>query len=119
MPRNPPILLYRLVRSARALFSPSVKAYSSTIAKYLAPEYPFPAVMRLESYRCYYFLSSVCSALRPNENAGYKVALAGALFQLDCWLLRRISWLRKFCWFCSYRLTITKPEVRHGSVTIR
>ena len=114
MPYNPAILLYRLMRRVRAPFSPSLKAYSSTITKYLAPAYSFPVAMRLENYRCYYFLSSVCFMLCLGKNISYKFDLARILFRIDCWLLNQISLLQKFCWFCSYTLSIRKQEAKHG-----
>jgi SAM-dependent methyltransferase len=115
MPYNPVILLYRLVRRVRALFSASLKSYSSTITKYLGPEYSFPAAMRLENYKCYYFLSSVCFLLRLRKNIVCKFNLAHVLFRLDCCLLNQISFLHKFCWFCSYILSIRKQEAKHGA----
>lgn len=110
MPYNPVILLYRLTRRVRALFSPSLKAYCSTITNYLTPDYSFPAAMQLENYRCYYFLSSVCLTLCPRKDIRYKFDLARVLFRLDRWLLNRITLLHKFCWFCSYTLRIEKRQ---------
>lgn len=108
MPYNPAILLYRLTRRARALFSPSLKAYCSMITEYLTPDYSFPAAMRLERYRCYYFLSAVSLALCRPGGSGPRSKLARLLFRLDDWLLRRMPLLHKLCWFCSYTLRVGK-----------
>lgn len=110
MPYNPAILIYRLMRKAHSVFSSSARAYSSTITRYLTPAYPYPPAMHLENYRCYYLFSPLCFPLGARTGIGRPSILVGMVLRLDSWLLSRIPLLQKFCWFCSYTLSIRKPQ---------
>jgi ubiquinone/menaquinone biosynthesis C-methylase UbiE len=111
MPHNPFVALYRQMRKLRAVFDDEVGQYTSSIRGYLSPkivlrDLPF-AELHLESCAHAYFFAPLFFPA-PGSNI---VRLA---MDFDRTLLRTVPFLRRYSWFCSYRITVHKTARASG-----
>ncbi|MFA5260454.1 MAG: class I SAM-dependent methyltransferase [Candidatus Omnitrophota bacterium] len=113
MPNNPIVLFYRWLRKKKAMFDPSTQKYIDTIKQYISPAFPFDRYgFKILSIKNYYLFSPLLLFFHREK---LRSALIGRIFQkllmgLDNLLLKRLCFLRKFCWFTSYCLKKEDPR---------
>lgn len=108
LPGNPIINIYRLKRKIKSLFDSKMESYLVSIGRYLTPSHLEYAGIKIDSYQCYYFLSAVNYKLRRYEKYFIMSWLSTIFYSFDRFVIRKIKFLEKFCWFCTYRLIVEK-----------
>lgn len=108
LPNNPIIKIYRLKRQFSSFFNKDVDEYVSTINKYLTVHDVGKDGFHVEECQYYYFISSINYFFIKYEGIYFFDFISGFLLKLDSFLLSKVVFLRKFCWFCTYKIRVMK-----------